>query len=51
MSRYLNHSRNMDYAKAIAEYIYLTEKMKPTDKQKKFLYALIQKPLSKLQAI
>ena len=43
MSRYLNHSRNMDYAKAIAEYIYLTEKMKPTDKQKKFLYALRKK--------
>ena len=33
----------MDYAKAIAEYIYLTEKMKPTDKQKKFLYALRKK--------
>lgn len=43
MSRYLNHSRHMDYTKNMAEHIYLTEKMKPTDKQKKFLYALRKK--------
>ena len=43
MSRYLNHSRHMDYTKNMAEHIYLTEKMKPTNKQKKFLYALRKK--------
>lgn len=43
MGRYLNHSRHMDYTKNMAEHIYLTEKMKPTDKQKKFLYALRKK--------
>ena len=43
MSRYLNHSRNMDYTKNMAEHIYLTEKMKPTAKQKKFLYTLRKK--------
>lgn len=43
MSRYLNHSRYMDYTKNMAEHIYLTEKMKPTYKQKKFLYALRKK--------
>lgn len=40
MGRYLNHSRYMDYTKDMAEHIYMTEKMKPTAKQKKFLYTL-----------
>lgn len=43
MGRYLNHSRHMDYTKDMAEHIYLTEKTKPTNKQKKFLYALRKK--------
>ena len=43
MSRYLNHSRNMDYTKNMTEHIYMIENMKPTAKQIKLLYVLRKK--------
>lgn len=43
MGRYLNHSRYMDYTKNMAEHICMTEKMKPTARQIKFLYVIKKK--------
>ena len=48
MSRYLNHSRHMDYTKDMAEHIYMTEKMKLTDSKRNF-YMHLEKSVRKTE--